>query len=133
MDYVVFNQVKLETLVALSEKEQAEGLMFQASPMIMSFPYDNSQIRKFWMKNTPVALDIVFCNNNRVISIEDGIPFSLNKVGPLDPSDLVVELPKGRSVDLGIVLGTPVKMFYSLSTLAKKYQLTLAKFGCKIQ
>lgn len=128
MDKIIFGNHSLATLVALTEKEQRRGLMHQPwPPPVMCFPYNTSAIRKFWMKDTISPLDIVFCRAGKVISIVNGIPLSLNHVGPDLPSDLIVELPKGTVENLEIQPGTKVKLAYGLFTLARKIELDLLK------
>ena len=128
MDRIIFGSHQLPTLVALTEEEQRIGLMKRNwPPPIMTFPYATAEVRKFWMKNTISPLDIVFCRAGLVISIVDGKPLSLNHVGPDEPSDLIVELPKGTAENLGIVRGTKTRLVYGLFTLAKKYEIQLSK------
>lgn len=127
-DKVVFGNRQIPTLIALTEEEQARGLMFKKwPPPIMSFPYDEAKIRKFWMKNTISPLDIVFCRASKVVSIIEGKELSLNFVGPDEPSDLVVELPRGTAADLGIAVGTEVRLIYGLFSLAKRLELRMTK------
>ena len=134
MDLVVFGKTRLVTLVAVSEFEQARGLMFRPwPPPVMSFPYDNAEKRTFWMKNTPSPLDIVFCRANKVVAVVRGEPFAEAHVGADEPADLVVELPRGSAQKLGIERGSCVQLILSLQTLAKKYELILAKVGSKNQ
>lgn len=95
-----------ETLVAITEEEHRHGLMFQTwPPPIMVFPYKKAATRRFWMKNTPTPLDIVFCKNNSVVGIFKGEPLSTTLIGPNEPSDLVVELPAGTAARLGLTVG----------------------------
>jgi uncharacterized membrane protein (UPF0127 family) len=75
------------------------------------------------MKNTVSPLDIIFCKNNRIISIMAGQPMSTTMVGPDEPADLVIELPKGTSEKYGFYIGDIVKTVYSTDTAAK-YLLT---------
>jgi uncharacterized protein len=95
-----------KTLVAVTESEQCQGLMYQKwPPPIMAFPYKRAALRKFWMNNTATPLDIVFCRSNCVIGIFKGEPFSTKLIGPNEPADLVVELPAGTAAKLGLSVG----------------------------
>lgn len=126
MDRVIFGNISLPAEIALSNKEKALGLMNRNwPPPVMVFPFDKSAYRKFWMKETQSPLDVIFCNANRVIAIEHGEPLSLVEFGPNKMCNLVVELPRGKANIIGIVLNTSVKVEYSLSTLARKFELTL--------
>jgi uncharacterized membrane protein (UPF0127 family) len=126
MDKVIFSDYALPALVALTEEEQRKGLMSRSwPPPVMVFPYQKEARRKFWMHNTICPLDIVFCRAGYVVDVIPGVPLSLDHVGPDVPCDLVVELPRGMASKLNIVPGVKTKVIYGLSTLSKKYQITL--------
>ena len=128
MNIIKIGNIKLHTLIAYTEEEQARGLMWKKwPPPVMSFIYDTPGIKKFWMKNTISPLDIVFCKDNKVIAIKSGEPNSLDLIGPNKKSDLVVELPKGTVKKLGIKVGQAVTLTYSLETLAQKFICKLAQ------
>lgn len=130
MDKVEINNHQLKTLVALTDEEKITGLSHQQwPPPIMSFIFDDAKYRKFWMKNTPSPLDIIFCRGGKIISIEPGEPFSLAQIGPDELCDLVIEVPAGLCCDLGIKKGHLIKLNLSLTTLAKKFGLLLSKIG----
>lgn len=97
------------TLLAISSNEQAQGLMGQAwPPPVMSFIYTVPGINKFWMKNTPSALDIVFCHKGEITQICKGEPHSTAMIGDNKFSDLVIEFPYGTVATSGIKLGHKV-------------------------
>lgn len=126
MDRIIFGNISLLAEIALSNEEKALGLMYREwPPPVMVFPFEKLAYRKFWMRNTISPLDIIFCNANKVISIEQGEPLSLVEFGPNELCDLVVELPLGQASNIGIVRNTFVKIKYSLQTLARKFELTL--------
>jgi uncharacterized membrane protein (UPF0127 family) len=91
----------------------------------MSFPFSDSQIRKFWMKNTPSPLDILFCRSGKIIALEKGKPFSEKHFGPNEESDLVIELPLGFAKKMGIKKGQEIKLCWSVESLAKKFAYDL--------
>ena len=123
MDKVSIGDNVLDTLVAVTEEEHNKGLMRTPwPPPVMSFPYETAEVRKFWMKNTISPLDILFCKNDHVIAIHEGEPLSTHLIGPNEPSDLVVELPLGTANKLGIAVGDPVHIKYSVNTVAKRYR-----------
>jgi uncharacterized membrane protein (UPF0127 family) len=94
------------TLLAISEDEQSQGLMGQEwPPPVMSFIYSSPRVNRFWMKNTPSPLDIVFCCNGEVTQICRGEPFSTMAIGDYKHSDLVVEFPYGTVNSSQIKLG----------------------------
>jgi len=104
----IHNQV-FPTLLALSSEEQERGLMFQEwPPPVMSFIYTAPRINKFWMKNTPSPLDIVFCCQGKVSQLCYGEPHSTSIIGDDKLSDLIIELPHGVVDSSGIKIGHPV-------------------------
>jgi len=124
VDNVIINGMEFEALAAVTFEEQAKGLMYREwPPPVMFFPYKSAGVRKFWMKNTVSPLDIVFCREGRIISIVAGEPMSTMMVGPNEPSDLVVEFPKGTAEKHGFSVGDIVQLKYSTDTAAK-YLLT---------
>jgi len=93
------------TLLAISEEEQSKGLMYAAwPPPVMSFVYSSPQVNKFWMKNTPSPLDIIFCCNGQITQIHKGDPYTTTKIGDDSLSDLIIELPFGTVSKSGIQL-----------------------------
>lgn len=117
---VTIDGVEFNAKAAITESEQTLGLMYQQwPPPVMFFPYKNASIKRFWMKNTVSPLDIIFCRANRVIAIFEGVPMSTAMVGPNEPADLVVELPKGTAEKHGFAIGSSVKVKYSAETAAK--------------
>lgn len=120
-DFIKIKGKKILTLIALTEEEQETGLMGKKwPPPVMSFVYKNSGLRKFWMKNTPSPLDIVFCHKNKIISICYGEPNSTKLVGPEDNCDLVIEFPYGTCHNNGFKVGDYVNLNISDHTI-KKY------------
>ena len=108
---ISINGDEIPTLLAVTQAEQEKGLMHQKfPPPVMSFIYEYPKINKFWMKNTPCALDIVFCLNNKIINICKGEPLSTELVGEDNFSDLIIELPYGTCESKKIKLGDLVKL-----------------------
>lgn len=107
--YIYIGSNVFPTYFAISSHEQQQGLMnVEWPPPVMSFVYDTPQPNKFWMKNTPSPLDIVFCRKGEIISIHKGEPFSTSVIGPDEFSDLVIELPHGTVASEGILLRSKV-------------------------
>ena len=125
-DKIILGDHEFSTLVAVSSNEQAVGLMFQKwPPPVMTFPFEKTSIHKFWMKNTPSPLDIVFIRNNKIVAIEHGEPLTTYAVGPNIAVDLVVELPSGTCESKGICVGHSARRKFSLETLARSISGTL--------
>lgn len=107
--YIYIGDNVFSSLIAVSSEEQSKGLMFEPwPPPIMSFVYASPQVNKFWMKNTPSPLDIIFCCNGKVSQICYGEPMSTSIIGPDTESDLIIELPYGTADAAGIKIGHSV-------------------------
>jgi hypothetical protein len=99
--------------LAASAEAQARGLMFRTElgdNEGMLFPSAVPEMRSFWMKNTPLSLDIIFIGaDGRVLNIAaDTVPYSLESVRSTGPASAVLELRAGRAKALGIVPGDKV-------------------------
>jgi uncharacterized membrane protein (UPF0127 family) len=96
-----------------TDQTRAQGLMWRQSlapDAGMLFDFQASRPVSFWMRNTLIPLDLLFIRQDGTIA---NIHVSAK---PLDetslPSDgpvgFVLEIPGGRSVELGIVAGDKV-------------------------
>lgn len=98
--------------VAESDAEQAQGLMFRTSlgpDEGMIFPRNPPDVASFWMKNTPLPLDIIFVGTDRrVLNIANAVPYSLEPLSAAGMTALVLEIPGGRASQLGIKPGSKV-------------------------
>ena len=99
--------------VAATSAEQAKGLMFRTEMGAnegMIFPRNPPDVASFWMKNTPMSLDIVFIGPDRkVINVAARtVPYSLTPVGARGLTAAVLELKAGRAAELGIEPGTVI-------------------------
>ncbi|MCX9145937.1 DUF192 domain-containing protein [Erythrobacter sp. WG] len=99
--------------VADTPEAQARGLMFRQSlgdNEGMIFPSDTPEPRSFWMKNTPLSLDIIFIGaDGRILNIAANTePYSLASVSSKGNAGAVLELRAGRAAALGIVPGDKV-------------------------
>jgi len=104
---------------AITEEEQIKGLMYRLRPVMMVFAYKKASNRNFWMKDTPSPLDIIFCNNRKVVHIAKGIPFSEDLIASNFPCDLVVETYSGFCRKNNIRNGSDIKIKYDKIILQK--------------
>ena len=119
-DFVVFSSGKFPAQIAITPEEHSQGLMFEPwPPPIMAFPSKTASIKKFWMKNTPSDLDIIFAFNKKITAIERGKAFCEDHVGPNSVTDLVVEVPAGFVRDKNVKIGDSIDLVYSIKSLAK--------------
>ncbi len=96
--------------IADDDDEQSAGLMFRLSmgdSHGMLFVFDRTRRLSFWMKNTPMPLDLIFVGQDgKVIDIFKGKPYSLSSIGPVQPARFVLEVKSGIAAKNGIVRGT---------------------------
>jgi hypothetical protein len=89
--------------------ERARGLMFiEHMPRNhgMLFDYGTEGERTFWMKNTPLPLDLIFARSDgSIISIKQGEPFSETRISSDGPAHFVLEVNAGVADELGLVPG----------------------------
>lgn len=99
--------------MAEDEEAQRKGLMFRTElgPYEgMIFPSDSPSARSFWMKNTPLPLDIIFVGTDgRILNIARGEPYTLDPVYSVGTASGVLELRAGRAAELGIEPGDLVE------------------------
>jgi len=83
--------------------------------MLFLFPVEEQQ--EFWMKNTPLPLDMIFIDkSNRVVGVAaDTKPFTLDPRGVGKPSQFVLEVHAGFSARHGIEAGNRVE-FHQIDT-----------------
>ncbi|OGS49864.1 MAG: hypothetical protein A3J40_12660 [Erythrobacter sp. RIFCSPHIGHO2_12_FULL_63_10] len=99
--------------LAATQPDQARGLMFRTelgADEGMLFPSREPMVRSFWMKDTPLSLDIIFIGaDGRIINIAaNTTPYSLDSVMSDGPALAVLELRGGRAAELGIGPGDKV-------------------------
>lgn len=77
--------------------------------MIFIFPVESQQ--SFWMKNTPIPLDMIFINRDRKIVgiVEQTTPFSLDPRSVSATSTYVLEIKGGLAKRHGIQAGDSVR------------------------
>jgi uncharacterized membrane protein (UPF0127 family) len=105
-------QVRVD--LARTPAEQERGLMFRRtldSDAGMLFLFEAPEIRRFWMRNTYVPLDMIFLDAKRtVVGIEENtIPLDETSRGPNQPAQYVVEVQAGYARKHGVGLGSRVE------------------------
>ncbi len=78
----------------------------------MLFVFGSDGPRSFWMKNTPLPLDIIFINAaKRVVSIAaNTTPYSLESLPSAGPAKYVLEVNGGFCARHGIAAGASVTL-----------------------
>lgn len=107
-------QVVFHVEVADTPAKREMGLQYRREladdrGMIFLFPGESPQT--FWMKNTPIPLDMIFINRGRKIVgiVAETVPFSLDPRSVGTPSQYVLEINGGLAKRLGIQAGDVVR------------------------
>jgi uncharacterized membrane protein (UPF0127 family) len=101
--------------IANTPQKRAFGLMFRkdlSESQGMLFLFPREEPLSFWMKNTPLPLDIVFINSARtIISITaNTTPFSEEPLPSAGPAQFVLEVNAGFCQKHGITTGARVDL-----------------------
>jgi hypothetical protein len=104
---------RFEAEVASTDKQRSKGLMFRKEmpeQRGMLFLFEGEGDRYFWMKNTPLPLDIIFIDaSGAIVSIADNTtPFSEDVIPSLGPAKFVFEINAGLAEKLEISAGDAV-------------------------
>ena len=104
-------EVALTAEMALTAAERQRGLMWRedfgpGDAMLFVFPEERPLA--FWMKNTPVSLDIVFfdARGRWINTAARTVPYSLEHHRSLGKGRFVLELAAGEAKRLGIGAGS---------------------------
>lgn len=104
----------IDVEIADTPQTRERGLMErvalpEASGML--FIFDDNRPRSFWMKNTPMALDILFANaDSQIVQVQKNTtPYSTARVKSGAPAQFVVEVPAGYTARRGIVEGDGIR------------------------
>jgi hypothetical protein len=100
--------------IAETNAERARGLMFRRSMGYdrgMLFLFEQADTTGFWMKNTPLPLDIMFlAPDSSIINIvKRTTPFSTDNIYPTAPKKYVVEVRAGFADRFDIEPGMTVR------------------------
>jgi uncharacterized membrane protein (UPF0127 family) len=98
--------------VAQSDAEQELGLMWVRILPVdqgMIFPMEPPRIASFWMKNTYIALDLLFLDRKgHIACIRTGVPLALDIVTCAEPASAVLEIAGGQASAQHIRVGDKV-------------------------
>ena len=108
------SQFRFDVEIADDAAERAEGLMYRetmADNAGMLFLYPAPQQVQFWMKNTPMSLDIVFVRTDGTIAriAERTTPFSEDMIPSGEEVRAVLEVKAGMMHQLGVRVGDRLK------------------------
>ena len=99
--------ITFDVRLATTPAQQAHGLMFSpplAARTGMLFMFAKEGPRSFWMKNTPISLDMLFFDSNgRLVNIiANTEPFSLTLRKSQKAAQYVLEIGGGEAARLGL-------------------------------
>ncbi|TAE54734.1 MAG: DUF192 domain-containing protein [Nostocales cyanobacterium] len=108
---------KINLEVAETPQQQMMGLMYRPAlpdDRGMLFVFPSAQPVRFWMKNVPVALDMVFLHEGEIKYIENSAPGCQKEpcptYGPNVPIDQVIELRAERAKELNLQVGDRISI-----------------------
>lgn len=114
LDFMSANGSSLLTTIDIEVADntqlRARGLMYRKSipnNAGMLFTFDFEDYQGFWMKNTYIALDILFVNSNKeIVTLHaNTIPMSKNNYESTEPAMYVVEVNAGYCMENNIKVG----------------------------
>ncbi|MDE2182092.1 MAG: DUF192 domain-containing protein [Alphaproteobacteria bacterium] len=96
--------------VAADPASREHGLMERtdlAPDAGMLFDFQQPAFETFWMKDTPLSLDMLFIRQDGTVStiVANTIPYSEEKIPSSEPVRAVLEINGGRAAALGIEPG----------------------------
>ena len=105
---------KFQSEIAATATERAKGLMFRtrlAPGHAMLFDFGEERQIAMWMRNTHVALDMVFiARTGQVVAIaENTVPLSIAIISPALPAYAVLEVNAGTAARIGLAAGDQVE------------------------
>jgi uncharacterized protein len=107
--------VLLDVEIADTQPKCEQGLMFRrkiSRHQGMIFLFGAERVIEMWMKNTYIALDIVFIGNDwNVIHIApNAAPLSIDIISSVRPASRVLEIAAGEAKKLGLDIGDAVSL-----------------------
>ena len=111
---VVVDDTRLMLEVANDRRSRSKGLMFReelAPYSGMIFVYPEPKPVQFWMKNTPLSLDIIFlAAEGKIVKVhEAAVPFDKTPIVGGENIQYVIELLAGQADDLALVAGDSIQ------------------------
>ncbi len=100
--------------IADTDATRARGLMFRtelAPDAGMLFDYHREQLTAFWMQNTLIPLDMIFISADGVVKTIhiNARPMDTTSIPSEVPVRFVLEMPGGRSEEIGLAVGDRVE------------------------
>ena len=111
--------------LAVTPRERAYGLMFSPPLPVktgMLFLFGDAQPRSFWMKNTPIPLDLVFFNAEGILVkvISNTKPYTLNLYNSGIAAKYVLEIGGGEAERIKLKMGMRLQLPIEIPTNSVK-------------
>lgn len=108
------HSVQFDIVIADTPEKRSLGLMHQSSmPEHVGMLFDYHQVKKvsMWMKNTAIALDMLFIDKQGlVVKVhQNALPYSEEIISSEEPVMAVLEINAGLANKHGIVKGSRVQ------------------------
>lgn len=125
-EWVALNGHRFAVELALDDASRAQGLMYRRSMPTaqgMLFVHDREEPLAYWMRNTLIALDILYFDRTlRLVSVQREVPpCPPGARCPVYPSDgdamYVLELNAGQAARIGVARGDSLELGPSLQHL----------------
>ncbi|UER68039.1 DUF192 domain-containing protein [Borrelia sp. BU AG58] len=118
---IVIKDVKFFVKLAFDESSRAKGYMgtkFVNENNGILFMFNKEKNLSFWMKNTPVPLEIAYINTEGIIKeIYSLIPFSEKSVRSMYKVKYALEVPEGSFAKFDIKVGDRVKFGFDIDSV----------------
>jgi uncharacterized membrane protein (UPF0127 family) len=117
-------ELTFQVEVADTPAKRELGLQYRrdlAADRGMIFLFPSESHHSFWMKNTPIPLDMIFINRDRKIVgiVEQAVPFSTDSRSVPTASQFVLEINGGLAGRYGVKVGDSIS-FQGLAPEAVK-------------
>ncbi|MBI1308734.1 MAG: DUF192 domain-containing protein [Proteobacteria bacterium] len=110
--HVQVGQAKVEAEVADTDAEREHGLMgrqVMAEDQGMLFVWDTADRHIFWMKDTPLPLDMIFIAGGKVVGVKaQAQPYDESNIDVGVDSDSVLEMNGGWAARHHVAVGDAV-------------------------
>jgi uncharacterized membrane protein (UPF0127 family) len=109
---VVIRDATFQVQIAQTEQQRRQGLqnvtqMCQTCGML--FLFNEVSQHTFWMRNTPLSLDIIWIRDGEIVEIAQGVvPQNDDLITPKETSDMVLEVHAGEVEKYNITVGDQV-------------------------
>jgi hypothetical protein len=114
--WVIFGPDTVVAEVARTPAEREQGLMGRQDVPDgtgMLFVFESEGIRSFWMKDTPVALDIAYLNADlRIVTIHQMEPLVTSTYDSTEPAMFALEVRQGWLAEHGIEVGDVAEVVF---------------------